>query len=69
MALRSTTIRYFQYDHLPEGPMRDVAREVADLAHKLEAFLPANAETSTGVRKLLEAKDCFVRSAIDVEVS
>jgi hypothetical protein len=27
--------------------------------------LPINAETTTGLRKLLEAKDCFVRSVID----
>jgi hypothetical protein len=61
------TVRYFQFDHLPEGPPRDVAREVADLAHKLDGYLPEGPEKSAGLRKLLEAKDCFVRASLDMK--
>ena len=35
-----------------------------ELAEKLEAELPDGSEKSAGMRKLLEAKDCFVRAAI-----
>ncbi len=64
----SALLRYFEYDHLPEGPLRDTSREIADLAHKLTAYLPRNAEQTTGLRKLLEAKDCFVRAALDLPI-
>ncbi len=57
-------LRYFEYQHLPEGPLRDTSRECHELAHKLGAYLPVNAELTTGLRKLLEAKDCFVRARI-----
>jgi hypothetical protein len=30
----------------------------------MESILPAGAEKSAGLRKLLEAKDCFVRAQI-----
>lgn len=58
-------IRYFQYGHLRE-PLRSVSKEVADVAERLLAMLPENnAEVTAGLRKLLEAKDCFVRAKLD----
>jgi hypothetical protein len=36
------------------------------LAEEMSAALPECAELSAGLRKLLEAKDCFVRAALDV---
>lgn len=60
------TLRYFAWKHLGNPTAQDVSRECADLAVKLAAFLPDNQEKSAGLRKLLEAKDCFVRSSLDL---
>jgi hypothetical protein len=57
-------LRYFEYDHLNE-PLRGIAKQFCDLAHQMALELPHNPETSSGLRKLLEAKDCFVRAALD----
>jgi hypothetical protein len=59
----STTIQYFSFDHLP-AQLRGVARVIADLAYLMEAMLPDGPEKSAGMRKLLEAKDCFVRASL-----
>ena len=59
----STTIKYFEYDHLPPK-LQEVSKPIGDLAHTLELALPDGPEKSAGMRKLLEAKDCFVRAAL-----
>jgi hypothetical protein len=56
-------MRYFDYQHLPEG-LKEVSRMVYDLAVAMNSLLPNGAEKSAGFRKLLEAKDCFVRAVI-----
>lgn len=61
----STTIKYFKYDHLP-ADLQVIAKLLAELANELEASLPDSAEKSAGMRKLLEAKDCFVRAKLDM---
>lgn len=61
----TTTIKYFAYAHLP-AHLQTVSKPVGDLATALEAALPDGPEKSAGMRKLLEAKDCFVRAALDV---
>ena len=61
----TTTIQYFAYEHLPPK-LQLVSKPVGDLATKLEALLPDGPEKSAGMRKLLEAKDCFVRTALDM---
>ena len=61
----STTIKYFAYAHLPPK-LQAVSRPLGDLAQQLDAMLPDGPEKSAGMRKLLEAKDCFVRSALDI---
>lgn len=54
--------RYFAYDHLPAS-LREVS---ARCEHGLMIRdLPDGPELTTGLRKLLEAKDCFVRAALD----
>lgn len=58
-------LRWFAYDHLRPGTPRDVSRLHFDLAHTLVRVLPDGPELSAGLRKLLEAKDCHVRAAID----
>lgn len=55
--------KYFKYDHLPE-PLQKISKPFSELANDM-AKSPASAETAAGLRKLLEAKDCFVRAAID----
>jgi hypothetical protein len=57
-------LQYFTHDHLPEHLAR-VSRPCADLADEVTAVLPDGPELSAGLRKLLEAKDCFVRAALD----
>jgi hypothetical protein len=61
----STTIKYFAFAHLPPH-LQTVSAPIGELAQKLEAVLPDGAEKSAGMRKLLEAKDCFVRAALDI---
>jgi len=56
-------LRYFSYLHLPPN-LQQVSKPFADLAAQLAEELPNNEETSTALRKLLEAKDCAVRSSL-----
>ena len=56
-------IKYFEYKHLPEK-LQTVSKPIGDLAKMLEATIPDNAEKLAGMRKLLEAKDCFVRAML-----
>lgn len=60
----TTTIKYFAYAHLP-AHLQAVSKPIGELAEKLEAELPDGPEKSAGMRKLLEAKDCFVRAALE----
>lgn len=56
--------QWFAYGHLPTGLPRDLSANCANLADYMLAELPDSAELTAGLRKLLEAKDCFVRAAI-----
>jgi hypothetical protein len=58
--------RHFAYGHLPE-PLRRVSAPCGLLAERMIAELPDGPELTTGLRKLLEAKDCFVRAALPPE--
>jgi hypothetical protein len=62
-------LRYFEYDHLPE-PLRSVSARFHDLAVGV-AQLDSNdgAEQTAALRKLLEAKDCAVRSILGINAS
>ena len=57
-------MRFFSYDHLPEGEAREVSKQIHEMAWEMNGRLPDSAEKSAGLRKLLEAKDCFVRAAL-----
>lgn len=59
-----TLARYFDYDHLPEH-LQAVSQPCAELAEQMIRTLPDVLELIAGLRKLLEAKDCFVRAALD----
>lgn len=56
--------RWFDADHLPEGPVRTTSLMCGALAEQMIRSLPDGPELSEGLRKLLEAKDCFVRQSI-----
>lgn len=60
-------LRYFDFTHLPAGPAQDTSRLVRDLAIDMARSLPPGPETDAGMRHLLEAKDAFVRAALDLE--
>jgi len=62
--MSTTTFKYFAYSHLPER-LQAVSKPLGDLAGKLEKEIPDGPEKSAGMRKLLEAKDCFVRASLD----
>lgn len=64
----STTAKYFAFAHLP-AHLQIVSKPLAQLAELLEQLLPSGPELSAGMRKLLEAKDCFVRAALDLPPS
>jgi hypothetical protein len=58
-------LRYFDTDHLP-AHLAAVSVPFRTLAHELVARLPQIPERTAGLRKLLEAKDCAVRAALDI---
>ena len=64
-ASTKSLLRYFRYHDLPE-PIQSVATQCAALA----AYMAVEAdgpEVTAGLRKLLEAKDCFLRAMLPRE--
>lgn len=59
----TTTQKFFAYEHLPPH-LQEVSKPCADLAQAMESMLTDGPEKSAGMRKLLEAKDCFVRAQL-----
>lgn len=60
------TIEFFKFEHLPPT-LKTVSEPVCEVAHLMNEMLPDGPEKSAGMRKLLEAKDCFVRAALTVK--
>jgi hypothetical protein len=56
-------LRFFEYNHLPEH-LQVFSRPISLLAVEMVTALPDGPELTAGLRKLLEAKDCFVRAAL-----
>jgi hypothetical protein len=56
-------LAFFEYDHLPDH-LQATSKPFGDLAQWMESVLPDGAEKTTAMRKLLEAKDCAVRSTL-----
>ena len=56
-------MKHFAYGHLPPH-LKEVSRPICDLAEQMDISLPDGPEKSAGLRKLLEAKDCFVRAKL-----
>lgn len=58
-------LRYFNYDHLPDpSVMRETSSLCYNLAHVMAERIPDGPERTAGLRKLLEAQDCFVRASL-----
>lgn len=58
-----TLLGFFEYDHLPPH-LQEISKPIHDLAHAIVDHQPSSAEQTVGLRKLLEAKDCFVRASV-----
>jgi hypothetical protein len=56
--------KFFSYQHLPPH-LQAVSAECYILASRMVDELPDSPELSAGLRHLLEAKDCFVRAAVE----
>lgn len=57
-------LAYFRFDHL-RGGLREASQPFADQAILIVQRFPSSPERTVGLRKLLEAKDCIVRCALD----
>lgn len=55
--------KHFDFELLPPH-LQEVSKPCHDLAEQMIAALPDGPELTAGLRKLLEAKDCFVRAAV-----
>lgn len=58
-------LRYFEYAHLPKD-LQGPSKKCQELAIDMCESLPSVAQLTRGLQKLLEAKDCFVRAALDL---
>lgn len=56
-------LQFFAYEHLP-APLQVISKPFGELANQIVDTLPRNPERTVALRKLLEAKDCAVRSQI-----
>lgn len=56
-------LQFFTYKHLPEY-LQEVSKPFCELAIWISENLEQNSETSTALRKLLEAKDAAVRAKL-----
>lgn len=56
-------LSFFAHEHLPQY-LREISEHCEALAVEMDAALVDGPEKTAGLRKLLEAKDCFVRQAV-----
>lgn len=56
-------LQFFKFDHLPEK-MQEISKPFYILATDMVSIIPENTERTKMLNKLLEAKDCAVRSTI-----
>lgn len=56
-------LRFFEYDHLP-AYLQPISKACAEVAMQMVDQLPDDPELTVGLRKLLEAKDAFVRTMV-----
>jgi len=56
-------IQFFAYEHLPDH-LKVISQPFSMLAKVMDEKLPDGAEKTVALRKLLESKDCAVRSVL-----
>lgn len=56
-------MQFFSYEHLPLK-LQEVSKPFSVLASEIVEECPRNQERTVALRKLLEAKDCAVRSLL-----
>lgn len=61
--MQDRMMQFFAYSHLPPH-LQEISKPFGELAEQIVSTLPANAERTAGLRKLLEAKDCIVRAKL-----
>lgn len=57
-------LKWLRHDHLPPH-LQAVVKPIDALAREMDTALVEGAEKTAGMRKLIEAKDCFVRARIE----
>lgn len=57
-------LKWLRHDHLPPH-LQAVVKPLDVLAQEMDTALAEGAEKTAGMRKLVEAKDCFVRARIE----
>ncbi len=57
-------LKWFRHDHLP-AHLQAVVKPIDTLARDLDTTLAGGPEKTAGMRKLVEAKDCFVRARLE----
>lgn len=60
----SHIMQFFSFDHLPDH-LKEASRPFHATAIWVDQNLTEGAEKATALRKLLEAKDCAVRAALE----
>jgi hypothetical protein len=61
--MQDRMLQFFANDHLPDH-LQHASKIFHDLAQHIVTNFPQNPERTVALRKLLEAKDCAVRSTI-----
>ncbi len=54
-------LQFFAYQHLPEH-LQAISKPFSEQADHIVKTIPRSPERTAGLRKLLEAKDCIVRT-------
>ena len=57
-------LKWFAYDHLPDGPIQETSKRFNELAHGIVDKIQPGPERTVALRKLLEAKDAAVRAVV-----
>lgn len=60
-------LRFFEFEHLPEGRIRETAQWYAHRAYWVASRFEPDPELTVALRKLLESKDAAVRCAVLAE--
>ena len=57
-------LKWFEFDHLPEGPVQETSKRFNELAHGIVDRIQTGPERTVALRELLKSKDAAVRATI-----